>query len=139
MSRNLACANIDFCLCDGLGVNHQCDWEVILSIWDKESCSLEEKKYDLTGLTGYGTVKAKAGDDAPIANIKVEIQRENQIVLSMSKEETSKIPVDGDKWFKVSRYQYDVILEGDGKRMRVLEGIIEVSPSVTDNNDKENA
>ena len=60
-----------------------------------------------------------------------------QFEIYLPASETIKFITDGDSWKDVSEYQYEVVFENTNtnETYRTLQGFVEVSPSVIDDND----
>lgn len=131
----IPCLSRDMLLCNGLGIRRKSTWQVYFVINYLLDDGITKQPLDLTGFTGYASIKTKAGVETVIASPHVVIEQPTRglIKLYMSDEETGDIPAPGDRYWKTTQYQYDVVLENeDGEAFRVLEGAIEVSPNVTD-------
>lgn len=121
-------AVVDFTLCDGLGINKGADWLVTLSVYDRDLYQTETP-YSLDGFQGKGQIKKSVNDEV-IADIDVSIDG-NVVTLSIPHERTSAISTNGDQFYKVEKYFYDVIISNEEETLRLLQGTVEVSPQIT--------
>lgn len=143
MNINLSPATVNFNLCNSLGIYKGAEWSVPVQICNREvaSGSIQDNPVDITGLTGRCTIKNYAGQDQAVAIPDVEITdaEHGKILISLSAEATSLIPACGNTWRDVTVYQFDCYLDdvNTGESWRILQGSVEVSPCVTDNDDHE--
>lgn len=121
-------AVVDFTSCDGLAINKGADWMITLSVYDRDLYQTETP-YSLDGFQGKGQIKKSVNDEV-IADIDVSIDG-NVVTLSIPKERTSLIPTTGNNFYKVEKYFYDVIISNEEETIRLLQGVIEVSPQIT--------
>ena len=136
MSAAITPATKDFTLANGLAIYKGSEWEITISIAEMES--LVKTPFDLTGYTGKCSIKVNAGDDAPIAEPVVTIldATNGQFKISLSSALTENIPTTGKTYNKVSQFQYDIYLtDANGNSYRALQGMVEVSPNVTEEDD----
>lgn len=137
----LSPATINFTICNGLAIYKGAEWSVPVTVSDRDvkEGNIKDTPVDLTGYTGRAAIKRYAGDDNPLAVPSVEITNptEGQFLISLSAAETSALIVKGGDWKDVAVFQYDVYLDEatSGSSYRVLQGYVEVSPSVVDNTD----
>ena len=136
MSAKITPASKDFTLGNGLAIYKGSEWFITISIAEQDC--LERTPFDLTGYTGKCSIKEKAGDDVPLAEPTVTIDDATNGVFTISLDSslTANIPTNGKTYNQVSKYQYDIYLtDGDGNSYRALQGAVEVSPSVTEEDD----
>lgn len=129
-------ATKDFTLDNGLAIYKGSEWEIQISV--SEMDCLVKTPVDLTGFTGKCSIKEKAGDDVPLAEPEVTITypEEGSFRISLSSELTSNIPTTGKTHSQVSKYQYDIyLIDSNNTAYRALQGMVEVSPSVTEEDD----
>lgn len=136
MSTVITPATKDFTLANGLAIYKGSEWEIQISVAEMDC--LVKTPVDLTGFTGKCTIKEKAGDDVPLAEPTVTITYplEGAFRISLSSELTANIPTTGKAYNQVSKYQYDIVLtDDDDNSYRALQGMVEVSPCVTEEDD----
>lgn len=136
MSALITPATKDFTLANGLAIYKGSEWEIAVSIAEMDK--LVKTPFDLTGFTGKCSIKEKAGDDVALAEPTVTITdaANGQFKMVLSSELTANIPTNGKAFNKVSQYQYDVYLtDSNSNSYRALQGMVEVSPSVTEEDD----
>lgn len=132
MSLLLNPASINFTVSNHLNICKHSDWIVTISISDRENGI--DTNIDLTGYTGKCTIKSEAGSDIVIAEPIVAISN-NTLTVSLDSSITDNIPTDGTTYDDVSTYQYDIYLSKDSDNFRVMQGYVEVSPTVTKESD----
>ena len=136
MSAKITPASKDFTLANGLAIYKGSEWAITISVAEQDC--LERTPFDLTGYTGKCSIKEKAGDDVPLAEPVVTINDavNGTFTISLSSDLTANIPTNGKTYNQVSKYQYDIyLIDGDSNSYRALQGMVEVSPSVTEEDD----
>lgn len=90
---------------------------------------------DLTGYQGRGHVRMRATDEMAVAEFDVTVVNDSgwQVIITMTPEESAKIPAKGKTWEELAHAAYDIEIytENDAKVIRLLNGIAYVSPGVT--------
>lgn len=90
---------------------------------------------DLTGYQGRGHVRLKATDESAVAEFDVSVVNDSgwQVIITMTPEESAKIPVKGKTWEELTHATYDIEIytENDVQVIRLLNGIARISPGVT--------
>lgn len=93
---------------------------------------------DFTGSTGRGQIRRRYSDADPIAAFTVTTGTDGTgfyLDFALTAVETAAIPVESGTTYnkRNSKYCYDVeiVMAADGKVIRLIEGIVEVSPEVT--------
>ena len=122
-------ATINFTLGNGLAIYKGSSWKVSIGVEE------DGKPYDLTGYVGKCSIKEHTGDEEPILEPKVVIGDNGNFDLILSSEETSTLPTNGKNHYEVSTYQYDVYFIEDEEYYRTLQGFVDVSPTITEEND----
>ena len=80
--------------------------------------------YPLDGFTITSQIRKTYRSATVAGTFSTSVPESGRILLSLTDEQTAAIAA--------GRYVYDVFIEGgDGQRYRVLEGIVTVTPSVT--------
>lgn len=133
MSSNLATATVNFTLANGLGIYQGASWSIPITITDRDEDGIETP-INLTGYTGRCSIKEEANYDLPLLQPDVVmVSPENgQLTLELSDEDTELSQITGKTYDDVRVLQYDVFLDTEeGDSMRILQGYVEVSPSVT--------
>lgn len=136
MSAKITPASKDFTLANGLAIYKGSEWAITISVAEQDC--LERTPFDLTGYTGKCSIKEKAGDDVPLAEPIVTINEpiNGIFTIALSSSLTENIPTNGKTFKDVSKYQYDIYLtDANDKSYRALQGIVEVSPCVTEEDD----
>ena len=136
MPATITPAAKDFTMDNGLAIYKGSEWEITVSI--SEMANLVKTPFDLTGFTGKCSIKEKAGDDVPLAEPTVTIfdATNGSFKLYLGSELTANIPTTGKTFNQVSRYQYDVyLIDAEDNAYRALQGMVEVSPTVTEEDD----
>ena len=136
MSALITPANKDFTMSNGLAIYKGSEWEIMIGILEQEC--LERTPFNLTGYTGKCSIKEKAGDDVPLAEPVVTITDavNGVFTINLSSTQTANIPTTGKAFNQVSKYQYDIYLtDSNDNSYRALQGMVEVSPSVTEEDD----
>ena len=136
MSALITPANKDFTMSNGLAIYKGSEWEIMIGILEQEC--LERTPFNLTGYTGKCSIKEKAGDDVPLAEPVVTITDavNGVFTINLSSTQTANIPTTGKAFNQVSKYQYDIYLtDANDNSYRALQGMVEVSPSVTEEDD----
>lgn len=136
MSALITPANKDFTMSNGLAIYKGSEWEIKIGILEQEC--LERTPFNLTGYTGKCSIKEKAGDDVPLAEPVVTITDavNGVFTINLSSTQTANIPTTGKAFNQVSKYQYDIYLtDSNDNSYRALQGMVEVSPSVTEEDD----
>lgn len=136
MSAKISPANKDFTLGNGLAIYKGSEWTITVGV-SEQDC-LERTPFDLTGYTGKCSIKENAGDDVPLAEpiITITDATNGLFTMSLAGDLTANIPTRGKTFNQVSKYQYDVyLIDSDENSYRALQGMVEVSPSVTEEDD----
>lgn len=133
----LSPVEVNMTLCSGLAIYKGADWTVPITV--SERVNLKDTPVDLTGLVGKCAIKHSPNDDVPIAmpTVRITDAVNGQFEIYLPASETIKFITDGDSWKDVSEYQYEVVFENTNtnETYRTLQGFVEVSPSVIDDND----
>lgn len=93
--------------------------------------------YDYTGATARGMMKRLYSDASPVASFTCTTGTDSKgtyFDIAMTAVTTASIPVDVAKTVskQSTKYCYDVeMVLSDGRVVRILEGVIDVSPEVT--------
>lgn len=138
MSSYLPTASINFTLANGLGIYQGSEWSIPISITNRDE-SGEETPVDLTGYTGKCSIKKEANFDLPILNPEVDIYNptNGRLMLRLTSMETEISSITGKTYNDVTTLQYDVFLDSSsGESSRILQGYVEISPSVTKENEQ---
>lgn len=125
-------ATINFTLGNGLAIYQGSRWLVSIGITDGDA------PFDLSGYTGKCTLKVNAGDDIPICEPDVIINdaEKGLFSISLSSDTTALIPTNGTSFYDFTTYQYDLyFIDENGEYYRSLQGFVDVSPTVTQEND----
>lgn len=134
-------ATVNFTLCNGLAIYKGADWVVPVSVCERtvSEGNIVDTPIDLTGYTGSAAIKRHTGDDeaAAIPTVEITDAVNGEFQISLSAAETSAIVVKGGDWRDVATFQYDVYLTetASGSVYRALQGYVEISPSVLDEDD----
>lgn len=123
--------SIDFTLENNGAIFKGSCWEACLDITERDSATKEETPFDLTGFTGICQIRSYAGAASVIASPVVAIQ-DNKITMTLDDSITAAIPTEGKKYYEVTTYSYDLFLVKEGQNYKVLQGFIDVSPSITE-------
>ena len=137
MSQLITPCTLNLTLCSGLGIYQGAEWSLPIRLSERENA--QDTPIDITGFEAVCTIKRYCGEDTPVASPTVEITdgSNGQFTLSLTAEETANILTQGRTYKEVGVFQYDCYLISNGERFRVLQGNVEVSPTVTDLNDGE--
>lgn len=137
MASKLATATVNFTLANGLGIYQGSEWSIPVAVSDRDGNG-EESVIDLTDYIGRCSIKKEANYDMPILQPTVEMTnpKQGQFTLRLTSEETDISQIMGETYDDVQVFQYDVFLESpSGESTRVMQGYVEVSPSVTKENE----
>lgn len=112
-------------------------WRVDISVYEKEGCQRTEEDYDLEGYTGRMQIRATT-DSPVIAEPTVTVEG-NVISLTLSDEETAAIELPGVTPVDTTLAWYDLFLdnEEDGCSYKILQGQIQLVPSITTEEEEE--
>lgn len=117
----------DLCVCNGLGIFQEADWKLDISLFNSDD-EHRETSIDLSGFEGSGLIRI---DDEKTIDIDVSIDNINQIHLFLDSSITSTIPTKSNKFYEISRYPYEITIEKGEEKYRLLNGFVEVSPTIT--------
>ena len=135
MPNNNSCplkpVSVDFTLENGGAIYKGSCWEACLDITERDSSTKVDTPFDLTGFSGICQIRDYSGASDIVATPTVPIQG-NRITITLDDSVTSTIPTSGKNYFDVSTYPYDLFLSKDGNNFKVLQGFIDVSPSITE-------
>lgn len=127
---NIKPATINFTIGNGLAIYKGSKWFVSVAVEEDNS------PLNLTGYRGKCAIKEHTGDDAPLLEPVIEILDGGVFNISLSSEETGKLDTTGLNHYEVTTYQYDVYLIDENEEYyRALQGFVDVSPTVTEEND----
>lgn len=88
---------------------------------------------DLTGWEGRGHIKLRMSDCEPAAELIIEITEplEGKLKVSLEPDTLSGINVTGTRYDDYTKTVYDIELFKDSEVIRLLNGVISISPEVT--------
>lgn len=134
MATILNPATIDFTASEGNAILKGADWYIEISIENQEDDVTTP--IDLTGFEGKCQIRESANSPKIIAPPTITIVNPTLGTFSLSLDDTvtKNIPTTGNTYKEKTRYQYDVILSKGTEVYRVLQGSVEVSPSITKGN-----
>jgi hypothetical protein len=131
MALFLTAANVNFTATNGNAILKGADWYIEISIADKVEG--EYVPFDLTGFEGLCQLRSDADSNEIIAEPIVSIidPEGGSLALSLDSSISAAIPTAGKSYKERTKFQYDVFLENNGDKYRVLQGYVEVSPNIT--------
>lgn len=123
-------ATINFTLGNGLAIYKGSNWCISVGV------SEDDKPFDLSGYRGKCSIKKHTGDEVPILEPEIIIDEGGMFTINLSSEDTSLIETTGTYHYDVTTYLYDVyFIDENNEYYRALQGIVDVSPTVTEEND----
>lgn len=132
-------STLNLTICNGLGIYQNADWLLPVRLTNRVNCV--DTPIDLTGFVGECSIKKYAGDDEPLvmATVTIVDAADGEFTISLTANQTAMLISQGRTWKDVNTCQYDcyMVNSSTGERYRVLQGDVEISPCVTDNNDGE--
>lgn len=134
MAAYISTATVNFTMGNGLGIYQGSEWVVPITISERDDSSTDETPIDLTGVEGRCSIKKEANFDIPLLEPTVVITdpKNGRLELHLTNEDTEISEIVGDNAQDVTVLQYDVYLDfPNGATNRILQGYVEVSPSVT--------
>ncbi|MBR1919834.1 MAG: hypothetical protein IJ831_09450 [Spirochaetales bacterium] len=129
-------AELDLTMANGMAIYKGASWHLQFTVLDRElsrgGVQYEDTPVDLTGCRGQCFIRRKAEEEPYLEPVFSLTDPENGLVtLSLTADQTLGIEAEGDYAFAVSLFCYDVYLTGtDGSTSRILQGTVEVSPSM---------
>lgn len=122
-------ATINFTIGNGLAIYKGSNWFVSVGVEE------DNMPYDLTGYRGKCSIKLHTGDAVPLLEPDVIIEGSN-FSLNLTSDQTATLPTDGQSHYEISTYQYDVyFIDENDEYFRTLQGFVDVSPTVTEEDD----
>lgn len=106
------------------------DWSRMLTFYNKDG-SRSNLSGDSFAMQIKETAQTQSVIAAPIITVLTP-PSQGQILLSFTAAQTSAIPAHGQDWSKLAKYTYTLIrIRSDGRKARLLNGTIYISPEVT--------
>lgn len=132
MSTKISPATLNLTVCNGLAIYQGSDWNLSVSVAERNN--LVDTAVDLTGYTGVFTIRENANSASALleADVIISEPESGAFELYISDQLTANIPTSGKTHKDVSTYQYDVyLIDSEDNSYRALQGFVEVSPSIT--------
>ena len=112
-----------------LYIERGCDWQRIFTIYKQDGSPLELSDAQITM-----QIRDSAQSNNIICVPTIEILQpatQGKVSIYMNKDATKTLPASGRHYGQTSKCVYDIYIYNQGRRERVLNGFVEISPEVT--------